>query len=584
MAHNHGYLGNPNLKPRNQNVDWTPELLSEYIKCSNDPVYFVETYMKIIQVDKGLINFKLYDYQHEMMRSFQHERNTVVVSARQSGKSVTVCAFILWYILFNEDKVVALLANKGETAREILGRVQLAYQHLPKWLQQGVVEWNKGSFVLENNSRVLASATSTQGIRGFTINLLFIDEAAFIDTWEEFFTSVYPTISSGTETKVILVSTPNGLNHFHAIWLNAVKGYNGYRPIMVKWEQVPGRGAQWKTDTLAAMNFDEEKFNQEYCCEFLGSSGTLIAGWKLKELSENWVNPIKVKDGLSQYEAPEPDHKYAIVADSSRGKGLDYSAFQCYDITEMPYRQACVFRSNIITPGDYASVIHRTAMSYNNAIVLIEVNDIGDQVAQALHLDLAYENILFTENSGRAGKKVTNGFGGTRGQVDKGIKTTKTVKTVGCSLLKLILEQGQMTVIDHETVNELTTFSKKTQQYEAEPGKHDDLVTGLVLFAWLSDQIYFKEYTDINTIQMVRDKSEEQITEDLCELELFVEDGQEKVDSKGWREVEWVPIPQFDVGIGSRPPTFMISSDEPDLGNWDNEEFKFPDWPPRFPF
>ena len=579
-----GYMGNANLKRANQNVDWTPKLVEEWIKCSQDPAYFVENYMKIINVDQGLIDFKLYDYQQEMLNSFHKNRNTVVVSARQSGKSVTVCAFILWYILFNEDKVVALLANKGETAREILGRVQLAYQHLPTWLQQGVVEWNKGSFVLENNSRVLASATSSSGIRGFTINLLFIDEAAFIDTWEEFFTSVYPTISAGTETKVILVSTPNGLNHFHAIWINAMQGHNGYNPIMVTWTQVPGRDERWKEDTLAGLNFDTERFNQEFCCEFLGSSGTLIAGWKLKELSENWKVPRTSKDGMNQYALPKPGNKYSIIVDVSHGKGLDYSAFQCYNITKMPYEQTCVFRNNTITPGDYASIVYQTAKSYNNAIVLVELNDIGEQVANALLNDLGYENLLYTENAGRMGKRVTGGFGSARGQVDRGIKTTKTVKTVGCALLKLILEQGQMTVVDHETVNELTTFSKKNQQYEAEPGKHDDLVTGLVLFAWLADQQYFKDYTDINTIQMVRDKSEEIIAEEMCAFDFVVDDGRPKEDSQGWREVEWVPIPSFDIGIGSRPATFIMTADGvPDFGNWDNEEFKFPDYPPKLP-
>jgi hypothetical protein len=479
--------------------------------------------MKIISINDGLTSFKMYEYQKDMIRSFKDNRYSIVTTARQAGKSTTTCAFILWYIIFHPDKTVALLANKGDTAREILSRVQLAYQHLPKWLQQGVVEWNKGSFVLENNSRVLAAATSASAIRGYTINLLFIDEAAFIENWDEFFTSVYPTISSGSESKIILVSTPNGLNHFHATWANAQKGTNGYHPILVHWTSVPGRDEKWKNDTLAGMNFDHEKFDQEYNCEFLGSSGTLIAGWKLKELVS--INPILQKEGLTQFMPPEKDRIYMIVCDVSRGKGLDYSAFQLMDVTTMPYQQAAVYRNNAITPLDYADIIYRTAKAYNNASVLVEVNDIGEQVSTSLNYDFGYENVLFTENAGRSGKRITTGFGG--GTVDKGIRTTKIVKSIGCSILKLLVEQNQMIINDVNTISELGTFSKKGTSYEAEPGKHDDLVMCLVLFAWLSDQQYFKDYTNINTLMSLRDKTEDDIEQDLAPFG-FVDSGRDE--------------------------------------------------------
>lgn len=515
-----GYLGNPLLKKANQSIEWTPELVEEYVKCSKDVVYFTENYMKIINVDEGLVPFKMYDYQKEMVKSFADNRNTIVTTARQAGKSTTTCAFILWYVIFNPEKTVALLANKGDTAREILGRIQLAYQHLPKWLQQGIVEWNKGSLELENNSRIIAAATSASGIRGYSINLLFIDEAAFIDNWDQFFTSVYPTISSGTETKMILVSTPNGLNHFHKTWINALEDRNGYKAIMVRWPDVPGRDEKWKQDTLASMNFDIEKFSQEYEAEFLGSSGTLIAGWKLKELVHQ--PPMMEKEGFIQYFLPEQGHVYMMVCDVSRGKGLDYSAFQLVDVTKMPYQQTATFRSNATTPVDYAEVIHRVAKAYNNASVLIEVNDIGEQVSHALHYDFGYEHILFTENAGRSGKRITAGFGG--GNVDKGIRTTKVVKSVGCSILKLLIEQNQFIVNDYHTINELSTFSKKANSYEAEPGKHDDLVMCLVLFAWLSEQQYFKDYTNINTLHALRDKTEDEIEQDLAPFGFF-EDG-----------------------------------------------------------
>ena len=520
-----GYNGNANLKRENQAIEWTPDLVQEYIRCSQDVVYFTEKYMKIISIDKGLVNFTLYSYQKEMLTSFAANRFNIVTTARQAGKSTTTCAFILWYIIFNKDKTVALLANKGDTAREILGRVQLAYQYLPRWLQQGIKEWNKGSFVLENNSRVLAAATSTDSIRGYSINLLFIDEAAFIENWDEFFTSVYPTISSGSESKIVLVSTPNGLNHFYSIWVNAQQKRNQYNYISVQWQNVPGRDEKWKADTLAAMNFDLEKFDQEYNCEFLGSSGTLIAGWKLKELVHQ--NPIVERDGLIQYIAPQDQHVYIMLCDVSRGKGLDYSAFQLIDVTAMPYQQACVYRNNAISPIDYADFIHRSAKAYNNASVLVEINDIGEQVSHSLHYDFGYENVLFTENAGRSGKRITGGFGG--GSVDKGIRTTKIVKSVGCSILKLLIEQNQFIVNDFHTINELSTFSRKGVSYEAESGKHDDLVMCLVLFAWLSEQQYFKDYTNINTLMSLREKTEEDMEQDLAPFGFF-EDGRDQYD------------------------------------------------------
>jgi hypothetical protein len=440
-----------------------------------------------------------------------------------SHNSTTTCAFILWYIIFHSDKTVGLLANKGETAREIFGRIQLAYQYLPKWLQQGVVEWNKGSIELENNSRVVASATSSSAARGYTFNLIFIDEAAHIDNWEEFFTSVAPTVTSGKTTKIILVSTPNGLNSFYKTWALAKDCKNGYNPIMVRWDSVPGRDQGWREKTLADINFDLEKFAQEQECEFIGSSGTLIAGWKLRELIAN--APNLRNENLMQYEQPVKDHRYVMVCDVSRGKGLDYSAFQIVDVTELPYRQVCTYRNNLITPVDFAEIAYRMAKAYCDAYVLVEVNDIGEQVSHTMHYEYGYENVLFTENAGRSGKRITSGFGG--GSVDKGIRTTKVVKTVGCSLLKLLIEQNKLTVVDAATIGELNTFSRKGDRYEAEPGCHDDMVMCLVLFAWLTDQQYFKDVTDINTIMALRDKTSDEIDDELASF-VFIVDGSER--------------------------------------------------------
>lgn len=504
-----GYNGNALLKRSNQSIEWSPDLVQEYLKCAQDPIYFAEKYIQIVNVDHGLIPIELYNYQKKMLDSLANNRFTIVATARQAGKTTAISAGILWYIIFHPEKTVALLANKGDTAREILGRIQMAYQYLPKWLQQGVVEWNKGSFVLENNSRVIAAATSSDAIRGYAINMLFIDEAAFIDNWDEFFTAVYPTISSGLSTKVILVSTPNGLNHFHKLWVEAENGSNNYNPIKVMWYDVPGRDEKWREATLASMGNDTGKFDQEYGVEFLGSSGTLIAGWKLRELVSK--RPMLEHNGLSQFKKPEKDHSYICVVDVSRGKGLDYSAFQLIDVTKMPYEQVCIFRSNIITPADYCSIIHNIIKTYNNAGVLVEINDIGGQVADTLHFEYEYENILYTENNGRMGKRISGGFRSN----ERGIRTTKNVKSVGCSILKLLIEQNQLIINDINTIQELNTFSQKNNSFEAETGCHDDLVMCLVLFSWLSDQNYFKDSVDINTLMRLRDKSEDELLDEL---------------------------------------------------------------------
>lgn len=518
-----GHRGNTNLKRPGVDIEWTPKMIKEYVKCSKDPVYFAENYMRIVTKDHGLVLIDLYPYQREMLVSMKENRFSIFTTARQAGKSTIVCAYILWYIIFHDYKTVGLLANKGETAREILSKVQIAYQHLPKWLQQGILEWNKGSIVLENQSRVIASATSSDNIRGYSLNLLFIDEAAHIDNWDDFFTSVYPTISSGETTKVVLVSTPYGLNHFHKTWTFALQGKNEYHPIKVMWYDVPGRGPKWKQDTLAGMNFDMEKFAQEHECEFLGSSGTLIAGYKLKELVSQI--PILEHDGLNQYERAQEGHKYALIADVSRGKGLDYSAFNVIDITEMPYSQVAVYRNNFILPIDYGETIHQIAKMYNDALVLVETNDIGEQITDILYFEYEYINVVQTENAGPQGKKISQGFSGKR--TERGVRTTIRVKNVGCSILKMLIEQNQLIINDQNTIYELSRFSKKNKSYEAEPGATDDIVMSLVLFAWMSDQSFFKEWTDILTLHHLREKTDEEILNELLPFGL-INDGQEE--------------------------------------------------------
>jgi hypothetical protein len=507
------YLGNVNLKKKGVMIDWTKEMVEEFIRCSKDPVYFSEKYIQIVHVDHGLIPIVLYDYQKEIIHKTTNNRRTTVVTSRQAGKTTTAVCLILHYILFNDHKLVALLANKGDAAREILDRIKIAYEALPKWLQQGVVEWNKGSVEFENGSKIIAAATSSSAIRGKSVSFLYIDETAFVENWNEFFASVFPTISSGNTTKILLTSTPNGLNHFYKTCEGAISNKNGYQYVKVMWYDVPGRDEAWRQETLSAMDFDTEKFAQEYECEFMGSSGTLISGWKLKQLV--YQDAIKSVDNIEIFALPEENKNYVLIADVSRGKGLDYSAFSILDISTMPYKQVCTFRNNMITPVDYATVIFRTAKYYNDSFIMIEVNDIGEQVATIIFEDLEYENMLLTENSGRGGKRLISGIAGFGGKADLGIRTTKTVKSIGCSMIKLLVEQDQIILNDFETIKEFSTFSKKNTSWEAEPGNHDDLVMGLVLFGWLANQKFFKELTDINTVSQLKELSEDRMMQEL---------------------------------------------------------------------
>jgi Terminase large subunit, T4likevirus-type, N-terminal/Terminase RNaseH-like domain len=508
-----GYNGNPLLKKARKKINWTPEQVQEWLRCARDPVYFAEKYIQIVHVDHGLIPIKLYDYQKEIIQKITDYRRVTVVTSRQAGKTTTAAAIILHYILFNDHKTVALLANKGDAAREILDRIQISYESLPDWLQQGVVEWNKGSIELENGCKVLAAATSSSAIRGKSISLLYIDEAAFVENWDEFFASVFPTISSGETTKILFTSTPNGLNHFYKTCMGAKEGTNGYQYVEVPWQMVPGRNEAWRQETLGAMDFDYEKFAQEFECTWLGSSGTLISGAVLKTLVAK--TPISSWEGLTMYFNPEKGHSYAMSVDVSRGKGLDYSAFHVIDVTSMPYQQVCTYRSNLVTPLDYTDIIQRTGRRYNNASILVEVNDVGQQVSDSLFMDYDYENIVYTQGAGPRGKQISTGFGKNQKKLERGVRTSKVVKAVGCSMLKLLIEQRQLIINDHETIYELSRFSRKGTSYEAETGAHDDLAMGLVLFAWMSDQQYFKELTNINTLEQLRDRSEEEIEQNL---------------------------------------------------------------------
>jgi hypothetical protein len=514
------YLGNPNLKKAGTPINFTKKQIDEWIKCKNDPIYFAVNYIKIISLDEGLVPFEMYDFQQKILEDFHNNRFNIAKLPRQTGKSTTVVAYLLFYAIFYDSVNIGILANKASTARELLSRLQLAYENLPKWMQHGVLVWNKGNVELENGSKILAASTSASAVRGMSFNILFLDEFAFVPNHvaEQFFASVYPTITSGKSTKVIIISTPNGMNHFYKMWEDARRGKNGYVTNEVHWSQVPGRDAKWKEETIK--NTSPRQFAQEFECDFLGSADTLISPSKLQTIP--FADPIASNAGLDVYERVQDNHEYIITVDVARGIGGDYSAFLVFDITTLPYKIVAKYRNNEIKPVLFPSVIFQVCKEYNNPYVLVEVNDIGDSIAATLNYDLEYPNVLMCAMRGRAGQIVGQGFSGNKTQL--GVKMSVTVKKIGCANLKAIIEEDKLLFNDFQIFQELTTFVQKKQAWEADEGYHDDLVMCMVLFAWLVMQEYFKEMTDQDVRRRIYDEQRNQIEQDMAPFG-FIDDG-----------------------------------------------------------
>ena len=539
MATNDVYLGNPNLKKAGTEIQFTKKQVNEWIKCKKDPIYFATHYIKIISLDEGLVPFDMYDFQKRILQDFHENRFNIAKLPRQTGKSTTVVAYLLYYAIFYDSVNIGILANKASTARELLGRLQLAYENLPKWMQHGILVWNKGNVELENGSKILAASTSASAVRGMSFNILFLDEFAFVPNHvaEQFFASVYPTITSGKSTKVIIISTPNGMNHFYKMWEDARNDKNGYITNEVHWSQVPGRDKKWKEETIK--NTSKRQFAQEFECDFLGSADTLISPSKLQCIPFN--DPINSNAGLDVYTRAEEDHEYIITVDVARGIGGDYSAFIVFDITTLPYKIVAKYRNNEIKPVLFPSVIFQVAKEYNNPYILVEVNDIGDSIAATLNYDLEYPNVLMCAMRGRAGQIVGQGFSGTKTQL--GVKMSITVKKIGCANLKAIIEEDKLTFTDFDILQELTTFIQRKQAWEADEGYHDDLVMCMVLFAWLVMQDYFKEMTDQDIRRRIYEEQKNQIEQDMAPFG-FMSDGMDDnsfVDKDGdvWHTDEY---------------------------------------------
>ena len=549
------YMGNPNVKAPYVKIDYTPEQLQEYKSCMEDPIYFAETYVRIMSVDFGVIPFTLYDFQREMITDFKNERFTISKLPRQCGKSTTSVAFMLWYVLFNPGKTVGLLANKAELAKEILGRLQLAYESLPFWLQQGCETFNKSKMDLENGSTLIATSSSGSAARGMSFSLIFLDEFAFVppNDAEDFFRSVYPTISSGSDTKMIVVSTPKGMNHFYRMWMESKERRSQFKPIEINWWDVPGRDEKWKQEQIA--NTSEDQFRQEFDCQFVGSSSTLIAPSKLGSLS--YSNPIRRQDQVDFHVEPEPGRNYIITADCAKGLRLDYSAFVVFDVTEVPYKVVAKYRSNEVTPLIFPHFLFNIGKYYNDAHILVESNDVGSQVVSTLALELGYENTLRSGAKGRGGTVLGGGA-----QHNKlGVTMSAGVKTKGCTNLKSLIELDKLFLDDYEIFVELTTFVRQgaaNSSFGAEEGTNDDLVMCLVIFAWCVESDYWKELTDTNLSKNVFDDKKQEVESQDDYLPL----GFNSIDD-GWE----ITIDQDgDIWTPEKP--------EPILPDWFTEEYQ----------
>jgi hypothetical protein len=500
------YRDNLLLKRVGVSYDFEQWQLEEITKCSEDPIYFIRNYVKIISLDEGIIYFNMHDYQEEMVHAFHNNRFSIVRIGRQSGKTTTSVAYLLWLSLFTENYSIAITANKKALAVDILSRYQLAYENLPMWLQQGIVVWNKGSVELENGSKLLAASTAASSIRGGSFNLVMMDEFAHVhnNLAEDFFTSTYPVISSGTKTKIIIVSTPRGMNLYYRMWMDAINGKSDYFPVDIHWSRVPGRDDAWREKTIR--NTSARQFAQEFSCEFMGSSNTLIDGAKLQIMfakepldeelfgMEIYENPIKEYYDDETQKMVDKDHLYVLCADVSEGKNLDYSTFSIFDCSTIPYKQVAIYRNNSISPMLFPDILKLSAEYYNNAYVLIEINN-NPQVADILYQDLEYENVFKIYAGNKKGQVLSES--GKASQ--NGLNMSPLVKRTGCSALKTIIETDKLQINSSETLYELTRFIANNNSFAAEEGANDDLAMTLVIFAWLTTQKMFIEIssTDI---------------------------------------------------------------------------------------
>jgi hypothetical protein len=527
------FQGNEKIKPVGVKVSLTMEQIKEYIKCQEDVIYFMSNYAWVFKPGSGNIKFQPYDYQKKFARMIVDNRFVISKFPRQAGKSTTTALVIVWMLMFSDpDKPVKIMiaAHKSAAASEIMARIKMTVENTPLWMQQGIVTWNAQSIQLENGSRVNAVTTTEDTGRSGSYDMIFLDEFAFVEEniAQEFYSAAYPTISSSSTSKVVIASTPNGMNLFYNMWtqsLNKTKdpeNWNGFEPIEIKWDDVPGRGEEYKQITLRALSNNIERWNQEFECTFLGGDNTLIPSWAVAALT--FMNPIEnLPEKVKIFKRPDPKNRYMICVDTSRGKGVDFSAFTVIDITSTPYEVVATFRNDTITTLYYPNIIFNTARIYNDALALIETNDLGQQVVDILYHSLEYENILACENKGRVGQVLSGSAS------SMGVNTSVKTKNIGCSTLRSLCENKQLIVNDFEIIKEMSKFVRTGNTYRAEPGTHDDLIMTLVIFAWATSQPYFLDLTDQNIREIMYAKRIQQAEEELVPFG-FIHEGNEEDD------------------------------------------------------
>jgi hypothetical protein len=502
------YLGNPNVKRDGVSTPFTQEQILEYKKCMDDPVYFAKKYCKVVSLDEGLIDFDLYPYQEKMFNQFNENRFNIVLACRQSGKSISSVAYLLWFGIFHSEKTIVILANKGATAKEMLARITIMLENLPFFIQPGCKALNKHTIEFSNNSRIVAAATSASSIRGMSASLLYLDEFAFVENASEFYTSTYPVITSGKSTKVIITSTANGVgNMFHKLWEGAVQGVNEYIPFRVDWWDVPGRDEKWKEQTIN--NTSEIQFDQEFGNTFFGTGDTLIESSALLEQKRMHYKHLLENNCLRIYEEPEIGHEYIMTVDVSKGVGGDYSTFNIIDVTSRPFRQVAVYRNNKISPVLFPNIIVKYAEKYNKCYVVVENNDQGAVVCNGIYFDLEYENFYMESSTKSTGLGVT---------------MNKKVKRLGCSAIKDIVENRKINIVDDETIIEMSTFVSKGHSFEASQGNHDDLMMNLVLFGYFTNTQFFGDLIGVNMKSVLFDKEVNEIDENIVPFG-FIDDG-----------------------------------------------------------
>lgn len=521
---NQGYLGNTLIKRSGIEQQYTEVEFKEYLKCSKEPKHFIENYCQIISLDEGLVKFSLRGYQANLIEHYDSNRFNIVLASRQSGKSITSCAYLLWYLLFHPEVTVAVLANKGAIAREMISRIVTMLESVPFFLQPGVKILNKGSIEFSNDSKVVAAATSSSSIRGLSINLLYLDEFAFVENAEEFYTSTYPVVTSGKNSKVIITSTANGVgNMFYKLYESAVQKQSEYKHFLINWFDVPGRDDVWKKQTIA--NTSETQFEQEYGNSFLGTGNTLINSNTL--LGMRSVDPDWNRDNINIYTRPIEGHSYVCTVDVSKGRGIDYSTFSVFDVSVQPFKQVATFRDNMLSPMLLPDMIAKYVKPYNEALVIVENNAEGGMVATQLHYDIEYPNVFVQ---------------GMTKQEDIGVTMNRKIKRIGCSTLKELLEENRLELVDRVTITELLTFINKGTSYEAAKGYHDDMVMNCVLFAWFVTTVFFEHLTDSQVKNLLYSEQQKMIEDDLLPAGVFGSVKDEEVsfvDNEGDR---WFPI------------------------------------------